>query len=84
MTVAAAIAIVVAVVQFVKTKLLPTVIQGAVAVVFTVIVSVGVTLYKYVAEGLPIDFGAITFCIQVVVGAMGAYGLVKVAAGKTD
>ena len=84
MTVAIAVGIVLAVVQFVKTKLLPTVIQGAVAVVFTVIVSVGVTAYKYVAEGLPLDFGAITFAIQVIVGAMGAYGLVKVASGKTE
>lgn len=84
MTVASAIAIVVAVVQFVKTKLFPTAIEGAVAVVFTVAVSVGVTLYKYVAEGIPINFGAITFAVQVVVGAMGAYGLVKVASGKTE
>jgi len=84
MTVAAAVGIVLAIVQFTKAKLLPSIIQGPVAVVFTVLVSVGVTLYKYVAEGLPINFGAIMFCIQVIVGAMGAYGLVKVASGKTE
>jgi len=81
MTVIAAVAVVMAVVQFAK-KALPTVIQGAFAVGIVVVASAGVTVYKYIAEGLPFTFAAVTFLIQVVVGAMGAYGLVKAAAGE--
>lgn len=81
MTVVAAVAIVVAVVQFAK-KALPTVVQGAVAVGLVVVVSAGVTAYKHVAEGLPFTIAAITFLVQVIIGAMGAYGLVKAAAGE--
>lgn len=76
----AAIAIVMAIVQFAK-KLLPAVVQGPIGVALVVIVSAGVTAYKYVAEALPFNFGAITFLVAVIVGAMSAYSLIKVAAG---
>ena len=75
-----AIAIVMAVVQFLK-KLLPTIIKDLVATVVTVLTAVVVVVFKYVSEGLPLNFGAITFLIEVIVGAMGTYGLITVAGG---
>lgn len=81
MTQVHAIAIVMAVVQFAK-KLLPTIIKDVVAMVLTALVAVAVTVFKYVSEGLPINFGAITFLVEVIVGAMSAYSLLTVAGGK--
>jgi uncharacterized membrane protein len=78
-----AIAIVMAVMQFFK-KVLPTIIKDMVASVLTVILSVIVVVFKYVSEGLPLNFGAITFLVEVIVGAMGGYGLLKVAGGAAN
>lgn len=78
MTTIQAIAIVMAVVQFAK-KVLPTVIQGAVAVALVIVTSVAVTAYKFLAEGLPFTLEVVTFLISVIVGAMSAYSLIKVA-----
>lgn len=78
MSTVTAIAIVMAIIQFCK-KLLPTLVEGTVAMVLVVIASVGVTLYKFIAEGLPITLAALTFLIAVIVGAMSAYSLIKVA-----
>lgn len=80
MTEVAAIAIVMGIVQFLK-KLAPTVIQGPIGVALVVVFSAGVTGYKYIAEGLPFNFGAITFLVAVIIGAMSAYSLIKVASG---
>lgn len=79
-TTAAAIAIVVAIVQFLK-KVLPQFIQGPVAIVLVVLASVGVTAYKFLSEGIPFTLAAITFLISVIVGALSAYSLIKVAGG---
>lgn len=81
MTIVQAVAIVMAVVQFLK-KLLPTIVKDLVATILTILVSVAVVIFKYVSEGLPLDFGTITFLISVIVGAMGAYGLVSMAGGN--
>ena len=83
MTTVAAIAIVMSVVQFAK-KLLPTVVQGAVGEALVVVVSIGVTAYSYISTGKPLDFGAITFLIAVIVGSMSAYALLKVAGGSAE
>jgi hypothetical protein len=83
MTAIQCIAIVMAVVQFAK-KLLPTVVKDLMASVLTVVVSVAVVVFKYVSEGLPINFSAITFLVEVIVGAMGGYGLLKVAGGTAN
>jgi len=80
MTQVQAIAIVMAVVQFLK-KWLPNVIKDVVATVLTIAMSVAVTLFKFLSEGLPLNFGAITFLLEVIIGAMGAYSLVTVAGG---
>lgn len=78
-----AIAVVMAVVQFLK-KWLPNVIQGAVATTLTLVMSLAVTLFKFLSEGLPLNAGAIAFFFEVVVGAMGGYGLLKVAGGSQN
>ena len=76
-----AIAIVMAIVQFFK-KLLPNVVQGTAARVLVILASVGVTLYKFLNEGLPLTFVAITFAVSVIIGALSAYSLVQVAGGN--
>lgn len=80
MTTIAAIAVVMAIVQFLK-KVLPQLIQGPVAVVLVVLSSLGVTAYKFISEATPFTLAAITFLISVIVGALSAYGLIKVAGG---
>ena len=75
------IAIVMAIVQFFK-KLLPNVVQGTAARVLVILASVGVTLYKFLNEGLPLTFAAITFAVTVIIGALSAYSLVQVAGGN--
>jgi hypothetical protein len=81
MNTVSAIAIVMAVVQFVK-KLLPSIVQGTVARVLVILTSVAVTLYKFLNEGLPLTFAAITFAVTVIIGALSAYSLVQVAGGN--
>ena len=76
-----AIALVMGIVQFFK-KLLPCFIQGTAAIVLVVLASVAVTFYKFVNEGLPITFAAVTFLVPVIIGALSAYSLVKVAGGN--
>ena len=80
MTTIAAIAVVMAIVQFLK-KALPQLIQGPVAVVLVVLASLGVTAYKFLSEGIPFTIAAITFLISVIVGALSTYSLIKVAGG---
>lgn len=80
-TVVAAIAIVTAIVQFLK-KWFPRIVQGPVAVALVVLASVGVTAYKFLSEGIPLSFAAATFLVQVIVGVMSGYELIKVVAGK--
>jgi len=81
MTQIAAIALVMGIVQFFK-KLLPSFIQGTAAIVLVVLASVAVTFYKFVNEGLPLGFAAVTFLVPVIIGALSAYSLVKVAGGN--
>jgi tellurite resistance protein TehA-like permease len=81
MTTAAAIAIVMAIVQFFK-KVFPTIVQGTIAIALVFVSSIGVTLYKFLNEGLSLTFVAVTFLVTVVIGAMSAYSLLKVAGGK--
>ena len=80
MTVAIAIAFVCTAVQFIK-KVFPA-IAGTAAVVAVVVLSAGTTAYKFVNEGTPLTIAAALFFVEVVVGALGAYSLVKVAAGS--
>lgn len=81
LTVAAAAAIVLVIVQFVKEKIIPGLWDkfGDMAkLVTSVLASVGVTLYKYlILESLPINFGALTFCINVVILATVGYSVAK-------
>lgn len=81
MTTVAAIAVVMAIVQFLK-KAFPQIIQGSVAVIIVVLSSIGVTAYKLISEGTPFTSVAITFLIGVIIGSMSAYGLIKVAGGN--
>jgi hypothetical protein len=81
MTTVSAIAIVMAVVQFFK-KLLPSLVQGTAARVLVILASIAVTLYKFLNEGLPLTFAAITFAVSVIIGALSAYSLVQVAGGN--
>jgi len=76
MTIALAVAFVMTVVQFVK-KVIPT-IAGTAATIVVVLASVGVTFYKFFNEALPIGPATLLFFVQVVVGAIGAYSLIKV------
>ena len=80
MTVAIAIAFVCTAVQFIK-KVFPA-IQGNIAVALVVLLSVGTTLFKYLNEGLPITIAALLFCVEVVIGALRAYSLIKVSSGN--
>lgn len=80
MTIAAAVAFVVTAVQFVK-KVFPF-ISGKIAIGLVVLASAAVSLYKFLSEGLPLGLDTILFFIQVVIGALGAYSLVKVATNK--
>jgi uncharacterized membrane protein YfcA len=81
MSTVSAIAIVMAIVQFFK-KLLPNVVQGTAARVLVILASIGVTLYKFLNEGLPLTFAAISFAVTVIIGALSAYSLVQVAGGN--
>jgi len=81
MTQIAAIALVMGIVQFFK-KLLPNFIQGTAARVLVILASIGVTLYKFLNEGLPLTFAAISFAVTVIIGALSAYSLVQVAGGN--
>jgi len=76
-----AIGITMAAVQFFK-KLLPNVVQGTAARVLVILASIGVTLYKFLNEGLPLTFAAISFAVTVIIGALSAYSLVQVAGGN--
>jgi type IV secretory pathway VirB2 component (pilin) len=80
MTTVSAIAVVMAIVQFVK-NIFPF-IQGNTARGLVIIVSVAVTLYKFIGEGLPLNLVAVMFLVCVIVGALSAYSLVKVAGGN--
>ena len=80
MTIPTAVATVMAIVQFAK-KLFPKIVQGPVAIVLVILSSIGVTLYKYVTEGLPITFDAFVFCVEVIIASLSAYSLIKVAGG---
>lgn len=80
MTVVEAIGIVMAALQFCK-KLIPT-IGGSLAFLLCAVFSLAVTAFKFLNEATPFTFAAITFFVQVFVGATGAYGLVKVAGGN--
>jgi hypothetical protein len=81
LTVAAAAAVVIVIVQFVKEKIIPGLWDkfGDLAkFVVSVLASVGVTLYKYlILEHLPINFGTLTFCIEVVIAATIGYSVAK-------
>ena len=81
MSTVSAIAIVMAIVQFFK-KLLPNVVQGIAARVLVILASIGVTLYKFLNEGLPLTFAAISFAVTVIIGALSASSLVQVAGGN--
>jgi uncharacterized membrane protein YfcA len=81
MSTVSAIAIVMAIVQFFK-KLLPNVVQGTAARVLVILASIGVTLYKFLNEGLPLTFAAISFAVTVIIGALSAYSLVQIAGGN--
>ena len=80
MSIAIAVAFVCSAVQFIK-KVVPS-ITGTAAIVAVVICSAGVTVYNFVNSGTPITIAALLFFVQVVMGALGAYSLVKVAAGS--
>jgi type IV secretory pathway VirB2 component (pilin) len=80
MTTISAIAVVMAIVQFVK-NIFPF-IQGNIARALVIVVSVAVTLYKFIGEGLPLNLVAVMFLTCVIVGALSAYSLVKVAGGN--
>lgn len=75
MQVAVAIAFVMTTIQFLK-KVFPS-LNGAVATAAVVLFSAGATAYKFVNEGLPIGLPVITFFVETVVGALGAYSLIK-------
>jgi len=83
MTTVTAIGVVIAIVQFFK-KLLPGVVQGTVAVILVFLSSFGVTAYKFISEGNPLSFAAISFMVSVIVGALSGYSLLKVAGGKIN
>jgi hypothetical protein len=80
MTVPAGIAIVVSIVQFAK-KVLPNIVKDAIALIITILASLGVAVYKTLSEGGAFTFQTIVFFVEVLVGAMGAYSLAKVASG---
>ena len=81
LTVAAAAAIAVAVVQFVKDKVIPGIwdkLGDLGKLVVAILASAGVTLYKYIfLEHIPLNFGAITFCAEVIVAATVGYAVLK-------
>jgi len=75
MSVAIAIAFVMTTIQFLK-KVIPL-IEGSLATVLVVLLSAGVTVYKFATESLPLGIPALAFFGEVVVGALGAYSLIK-------
>jgi len=81
LTVAAAALIAVAIVQFIKGKVIPAIwdkLGDAGKFAVTVLASAGVTLYKYIfLESLPLNFGAIAFCVEVVIAATVGYEVLK-------
>ena len=80
-TVAVAIGITIAVVQFVKEKLIPTLwdkLGDAGKFVVTVLAAAGVTLYKYLLrDNLPLNVAAVSFLVQVFIGAWFGYEVLK-------
>ena len=81
LTIAAAIAITIAVVQFVKEKLIPTLwdkLGDVGKFVTSVLAAAGVTLYKYlIRDNLPLNLTAVSFLVQVFIGAWFGYEVLK-------
>lgn len=81
LSVAAAVAIVIVIVQFVKEKIIPGLwdkLGDLAKFVVSVLASVGVTVYKYlILEHLAVNFGTLTFCIEVIIGATIGYSVLK-------
>lgn len=77
MSVLEGIAAVAVIVQFLK-KIFK--LEGPYAVILVVIACIGVTAYKGILEGF--GFSLILFFIQVLVGSMGGYELIKAARPK--
>jgi hypothetical protein len=80
MSVAIAIGFVMTAIQFLK-KIIPS-LAGTAATIAVIVLSAGVTGYKFINEALSIGLPVIVFFVEVVVGALGAYSLVKVAGGN--
>jgi hypothetical protein len=78
-------ATVVAIVQAIKEfgAKLNFVISGALAFVITIVACVGVTAWETVKAGLPLVSVATLFIlVQVIIGAVGGYGIIKKISGK--
>jgi len=86
MELAALIAATMAVTQWLKVALakINVVIQGKLAVVLTVLVAVGVTVFKAVETHTALfSITTLWLLAQVIIGSIGAYGLIKVARPTT-
>jgi hypothetical protein len=81
MNIATMIATTLAVTQFLKNALakVNVVVEKTMAVILSVVVSVGVVLYFYVSTGRPITAQIVIDVIQVAIGANAGYSLIKVA-----
>lgn len=83
MTIIQAAAVVAAIVLFLKEKLIPGIWDklgdiGKFAI--TILAAAGVTVYKYMTEGLPFNIETIWFFIQVAIAATSGYLALKAAA----
>ena len=65
------VVIVIAITQFIKKSFPGLKIQGGWAVALSLLASVAAVFYKYLNEGLVIDFGIVTLIISVFVFANG-------------
>ena len=74
-------------VQGVKEALekIKVVVEGKYAVILTVVACFGFTVFKTLEAALPVfSLGTLWVVFQVLIGALGGYGLVKVASWKKN
>ena len=84
MSIVEMIALVAAVTEFIKVKVLPKVeIKGVAAVILTAVITVGVVAFDFLQNSKPFDFiGFLTIAVQVFGASNLGYQLLKVSKPK--
>jgi len=85
MGIAEMVAVVMAIVEFVKKSFPKLKIEGPIAIVLVALSCVGVVAYDFINQGKAFDIAqALLLVVQVFIGANAGYNLIKVARPKPD